>query len=217
MASCFGSEGKGSWKMRNGFLIGMFLAMVISSGAIAQEWMEYENVGDNFAVNFPGEPEVESIIYRLGSGREVSARVYGVENEAGHFTVTVVDYDGVDADETANAIDYAADNFRQRSDVTSDEVGGYEGMDTQMLQMTNPDDSRSYVAIVHPPTNSGILRLFIAEGRAPPDGIVPGLFQQSLSLRDQDGIRVRYNRDLDGNSFRVIPSSGGEPLRSRIR
>ena len=201
--------------MRNVILIGMFLAMTISSAATAQEWMEYKNVGDNFAVNFPGEPKVENIMYRLESGREVSARVYGVENDAGHFTVTVVDYENVDADESANAIDYAADNFRQRSDVTSDEVGGYEGMNTQMLQMTNPDSSRSYVAIVHPPANSSILRLFIAEGRAPPDGIVPGLFQQSLSLRDQDGVRVRYNRDLDGNSFRVIPSSGGEPLRSR--
>jgi len=201
--------------MRNGILIGMFLAMSIFSDAIAQEWMEYENVGDNFAVNFPGEPEVENISYRLGSGREVSARVYGVENEAGHFTVTVVDYDGVDADEAANAIDYAAENFRQRSDVTSDEVGGYEGMDTQMLQMTNPDGSRSFIAIVHPPASTGIVRLFIAEGRAPPNGIVPGLFQQSLSLRDQDGVRVRYNRDLDGNRYRVIPGSGGEPLRSR--
>ena len=201
--------------MRNGILLAMFLAFSFTPDAMAQEWMEYENVGDNFAVNFPGEPTVENITYRLGSGRDVSARVYGVENQAGVFTVTVVDYEGVDADESANAIAYAAENFRQRGEVTSDEVGGYEGMDTHMLQMTNPDTSRSFIAIVHPPANTGIVRLFIAEGRAPANGIVPGLFQQSLSLRDQDGVRVRYNRDLDGNRYRVIPGSGGEPLQRR--
>ncbi len=202
--------------MRNGVLVALFLAFSFTSNAIAQEWMEYENVADNFAVNFPGEPTMENITYRLGSGREVTARVYSVENDAGVFAVTVVDYEGVDEDEAANAIAYAAEKFRQRaSRVTSDEVGGYEGMDTHMLQLTNPDESRSFIAIVHPPANTGIVRLFIAEGRAPPDGIVPGLFQQSLSLRDQDGVRVRYNRDLDGNRYRVIPGSGGEPLRSR--
>ena len=194
----------------------IFLTISLSVIAHAQEWMEYENLEDNFAVNFPGEPTVENINYRLGSGRNTSARVYKVENQAGAFTVTVVDYDGVDDAEAENAIAYAAENFRQRASVvTSDEVGGYEGMDTHMLQLTNPDESRSFIAIVHPPANSDIVRLYIAEGRAPPDGIVPGLFQQSLSLRDQDGIRVRYNRDLDGNRFRVIPGSGGEPLRSR--
>ncbi len=202
--------------MRNGVLVALFLAFSFTSNAIAQEWMEYENVADNFAVNFPGEPTMENITYRLGSGREVTARVYSVENDAGVFAVTVVDYEGVDEDEAANAIAYAAEKFRQRaSRVTSDEVGGYEGMDTHMLQLTNPDESRSFIAIVHPPANTGIVRLFIAEGRAPLDGIVPGLFQQSLSLRDQDGVRVRYNRDLDGNRYRVIPGSGGEPLRSR--
>ncbi len=202
--------------MRNGVLVALFLAFSFTSNAIAQEWMEYENVADNFAVNFPGEPTMENITYRLGSGREVTARVYSVENDAGVFAVTVVDYEGVDEDEAANAIAYAAEKFRQRaSRVTSDEVGGYEGMDTHMLQLTNPDESRSFIAIVHPQANTGIVRLFIAEGRAAPDGIVPGLFQQSLSLRDQDGVRVRYNRDLDGNRYRVIPGSGGEPLRSR--
>jgi hypothetical protein len=174
------------------------LAMSFSLNAQAQDWMEYENLEDHFAVNFPGEPVVENTTYRLGSGREVSARVYSVENE-----------------ETANATAHAADNFRRRGEVTSDEVGSYEGMDTQMMQLTNPDASRSFIAIVHPPANSGIIHLYIAEGRAPANGVVPGLFQQSLSLRDQDGIRVRYNRDLDGNRFRVIPGSGGEPLRRR--
>ena len=114
MASGFRGDGKGSWIMRNGILVAMFLAFSFASDAIAQEWMEYENVGDNFAVNFPGEPTVENITYRLGSGRDVSARVYGVENQAGVFTVTVVDYEGVDVDESANAIAYAAENFRQR-------------------------------------------------------------------------------------------------------
>jgi hypothetical protein len=170
---------------------------------------------DHFAVNFPCEPVVENTTYRLGSGREVSARVYSVENETGTYSVTIVDYEGVDAEETANATAHAADNFRRRGEVTSDEVGSYEGMDTQMMQLTNPDASRSFIAIVHPPANSGIIHLYIAEGRAPANGVVPGLFQQSLSLRDQDGIRVRYNRDLDGNRFRVIPGSGGEPLRRR--
>jgi hypothetical protein len=193
----------------------ILLALPFSINAQAQEWMEYENLEDHFAVNFPGEPTVEDTTYRLGSGQDVSARIYSVENQTGTYTVTVIDYEGVDVEETTNAIAYAAENFRRRGDVTSDEVGSYEGMDTQMMQLTNPDASRSFIAIVHPPANTGIIQLFIAEGRAPANGVVPGLFQQSLSLRDQDGTRVRYNRDLDGNRFRVIPGSGGEPLRRR--
>ena len=206
--------------MRNGaylmILPAILWAASFFSNAQAQEWIEYENLEDHFAVNFPGEPAVENTTYRLGSGWDVSARVYSVENQSGSYSVTVVDYAAVDAEESANAITHAAENFRRRGgEVTSDEVGSYEGMDTQMMQLTNSDASRSFIAIVHPPANSRIFHLFIAEGRAPENGVVPGLFQQSLSLRDQDGTRVRYNRDLDGNRFRVIPGSGGEPLRRR--
>ena len=55
-------------------------------------------------------------------------------------------------------------------------------------------------------------RFYILEAEVPPGAIPPGLFQQSLTILDDMGRRIRYNTDIDGNKFRVIPGTGGQPL-----
>ena len=55
------------------------------------------------------------------------------------------------------------------------------------LQMSNRDESRTFVAIYMHEN-----RLYIMEGNAPKGAAEPGLFQQSLSFFDETGNRVRY-------------------------
>jgi hypothetical protein len=54
--------------------------------------------------------------------------------------------------------------------------------------MTNPDRSRTFAGIYLHES-----RLYILEATAPEDAPPPGLFQQSLTLLDEKGARVRYN------------------------
>jgi hypothetical protein len=80
-----------------------------------------------------------------------------------------------------------------------------------MLQINNPDGTRSFIAITLPPAVSKLNRLYIVEGRVPMTAPVPGRFQQSLSFVDADGVRLRYSRDVDGNPFRIIGDTCGFP------
>ena len=57
---------------------------------------------------------------------------------------------------------------------------------------------RTYVAIhLHKS------RLYILEATAPEGTPPPGHFQQSLSILDENGDRIRYNLDADGVRTRV--------------
>ncbi len=84
------------------------------------------------------------------------------------------------------------------------------------MQISNPDGTRSYVVIAHLPPASGLIKLYIVEGIAPPGAVVSGVFQQSLGWVDSYGTRIRYQRDVEGNRYRVIPDAGGAPLRNRV-
>ena len=58
--------------------------------------------------------------------------------------------------------------------------------------------------------------LKLLKGDPPPDAVVSGVFQQSLGWVDSYGTRIRYQRDVEGNRYRVIPDAGGAPLRNRL-
>jgi hypothetical protein len=207
----------GERKMRFSAMIAALAALLMASPASAQGWFLYENEEDNFTVNLPVEPTMEATTYTLPSGRETTARVYTAMDESGVYTVTVVDYEGISPEETATSIEDAANVFRQREgEVTLDEFGFFEGADSQYMQMTNPDGSRSLIVIAHLPPRSGLIKLYIAEGRTPPGGVIAGVFQNSLGWVDSHGIRIRYQRDVEGNRYRVIPDAGGAPLRNRV-
>ena len=74
----------------------------------------------------------------------------------------------------------------------NDKIEGHQ------LQITNPDQSRSFVAIfLH------ASRLYILEGTVPQGHPPPGLFQQSLRILDAEGRRIRYTLDPDGQRVNV--------------
>jgi len=76
-----------------------------------------------------------------------------------------------------------------------------------MVQLTNEDQSRSFVQIAY-----HLDRLYIVDATVPAGSIVPGHFQQPLVMLDDQGRRVRYHTSEQGERYRVIPNSGGEPF-----
>ena len=67
-------------------------ALLISTPALAQEWVEYKNLQDRFAVNLPGQPTVRDFTYTSWLEAKLPARVYTVQRGAERYSVTFVDY-----------------------------------------------------------------------------------------------------------------------------
>ena len=190
--------------------------LFVAGQALAQAWSEYINREERFGVNFPREPAASDTTVTLPSGLRLPARVFAVTDGPRRYSVTVVKYAGASPDVEKTLLKQTADMIRKRGgQITYDGEAHYEGMDTQMIQITNADGSRTYIAITQPPETTGLDRVYIVEGTTPAGTPPPGMFQQSLSIRDIDGQRIRYNTDVEGNKFRVIPDSGGQPLLRR--
>ena len=67
-------------------------SILLSGPALAQRWIPYSNTLDGFRLMAPGEFEIEEIDFETEYGIVVPARIYTHENDAGRFSVTVVDY-----------------------------------------------------------------------------------------------------------------------------
>ncbi len=186
-------------------VIAMFLA---PAGANAQGWFEYVNHDEQFSVNFPMQPEVSDFSFLSATGWSVPGRLFETHEGASRYTVTVVNYSGSAQEDIGAAIQHAADSYRNSGgDVTYDNEGGVDGIDGHMVQLTNEDESRSFVQIAF-----HLNRLYIVDATVPAGSIVPGHFQQSLVMLDEQGRRVRYQRDDNGERFRVIPGAGRTPF-----
>ncbi|MBH98279.1 MAG: hypothetical protein CMM56_07475 [Rhodospirillaceae bacterium] len=199
------------------------LILFFTSTTQAQGWFEYINQEDLFTVNLPGSPEVSNFTYQSELEAEFPARNYEVFDRGNHYKVTVVDF--TEAQEIhwkklenereseqlrgrnrwitdqRSSVARAAREFRQRDgEVTYDAWGHLENVEGHQLQLTNPDGSRTFVAIyLHGQVN----RLYILEGTVPPRMPPPAQFQQSLRFLDNNGARVRYELSPDGGTTRV--------------
>ena len=77
-------------------LISAALVFCMSGPAFAQEWIEYVNREDGFDINFPGEPTVTETTWKSEYGYELPARVYSAERNRERYSMTVVDYNGIE-------------------------------------------------------------------------------------------------------------------------
>ena len=186
--------------------------LFFSGSSFAQEWIQYSNRTDFFAVAFPGEPKVQEITYATEYGITLPGRVYSVQTGPSLYSVTVVDYAGAEKIHTARAeqcrkaggegdacgspwrtdvqgaIVYASWNFFQRNaKVTHYAWYVSDLIEGHQLQLLNPDGSRIFAAIHRHGT-----RLYILEATVPKGAPAPGLFQQSVQFLDAEGKQVRY-------------------------
>ena len=194
------------------------LILIASTVASGQGWVEYINKTDLFIVNFPGEPVITETTHYSAYDANFPARVYTVDNERGRYQITVVDYRETEAIHLARtnrteanssssvwitdvraSIANAAQMFRIRGgEVTYDAWADIDKIEGHQLQITNPDQTRSFVSIhLHDS------RLYILEGTVPAGAPAPGIFQQSLGILDEEGRRIRYIMDVDGNLTRM--------------
>ncbi len=174
----------------------------------AQSWFEYVNREDRFSVNFPAQPEISDLFYHSATGSSTPARKFETRDGDALYTVTVVNYTGSAPEDIENAIQHAADSYRNGGgEVTYDDAGGVDGIEGQMVQLTNEDESRSFVQIAF---YDG--RLYVVDATVPAGSTVPGHFQQSLVMLDEQGRRVRYQTNEQGERYRVIPGGGGAPF-----
>ena len=171
------------------------ILLVSGSSAFAQEWIEYVDRKEFFQINFPGQPTVKDIKYKSENGEELPAKVYTAKGGPATYSITVVNYKGAEGGDYRGATAWAAWNFRKRGgEVTYDAYAQTDRIIGHQLQITNKDGSRSYIGI-HP----NMRRLYIMEAAAPADYPPPSDFPQTLSVLDDQGNRIRYNLDDEGN------------------
>ena len=180
------------------FASAIFLAGY-SATASAQGWVEFADREQLFSVNLPHEPTVEEIVYHSEYHAELPAKVYEASDDRVNYKVIVVDYRGTQVVDVRGSIAYAAWNYRKRGgEVTFDAYAQVDRIEGHQLQITNADESRTYIAIhLHDS------RLYILEATAIAGTPPPGHFQQSLSILDENGDRIRYDLDADGVRTRV--------------
>ena len=188
--------------------------------SFAQDWTEFVSMEDRFRMFGPGQPEVEETSYPSEYGVEYPARLYTYEDDPNRYSLTVVDYseaqrihsertNKTSADDGSiywsvdvlGSIAYAAWNIRRRGgEVTYDAFHYIQRVDGHQLQITNADQSRTYVGIyLHD------LRLYIVEATSPAGRPPPTIFQQSLELLNENGEIFNY-RYLHTPDIRI----GGE-------
>jgi hypothetical protein len=216
--------------------VAVILAILILSSsrtASAQEWTEYASKESGFTVNFPGEPRVSQTTYKSEYGYTLPAQVYTAARGPERYSVTVVDYSGIERMgiarakgcppgaepcmgsmntgpgywkmDVGGALVYATWQFLQRNAKVTHLMWNFVDLvEGQQLQLTNNgDQSRTFVFIA-----MHLDRLYIFEGTVPAGNPEPGLFQQSVGFMDYGGRRVRY-QTVYSNRFPPPSLTGG--------
>ncbi len=172
--------------------------------AAAQGWIEYVNTEDLFAVNFPGEPMVETFTYVTEYGSELPSKRFYAEDASGLYQVRVVDMHttsrppGRHGVELRGSIAQAATAIRQTGEVTYDAYSEIQVIPGHQLQVTLPDGSRNFAQIHYHDH-----RLYIVEAIVPPNMPPPVHFQSSLSIINEAGEAIRYT----GEGFYQFPDA----------
>ena len=199
------------------FALAAALIFGLASPTLAQEWARFVSTEDGFSATFPGKPAVNTTTWATEYRQTLPARVYSAKDAMGRYSTTVVDYRGVeklheaavakcraakgaggtDGDacqndfrvEVAGAMDYAAWTFIRREGVKTTQYMWYflELVAGRLLQLTNPDQSRTF-AVIH--QHDG--RLYIHEATVAARQPEPILFMQNLGFVDGKGLNIRY-------------------------
>ena len=200
-------------------------ALLFSQPALAQEWAEYVNKVDRFSVPAPGEPASETITWDSEYGAKFPGRAYRWTQGPNRYAITVVDFSDAEkihaainhtayvggvgywVIDIAASVAHAARLYREKPGVkvTYDAFHYVNLITGHMLQLTNPDASRSYVAIYLHENRLYVLDATVAKGQPP-----PLIFQQSFAMLGPDGNTIRY-QSLYYNRFpeRQLGGRGG--------
>ena len=197
------------------FALGLILSM--SGLAAAQELSTYKNIEDGFEAIFPSTPTVKTTTWKSQYDYDLPAHVYTVDRGGEHYSVTVVDYTGIEKlaqervktcppgaplcrgtelggfglwkHDVRGAAEWAMLQILKRDTKLTDMTWSQHDlvMGTE-LQMANPDRSRTYAYIAMHEN-----RLYALEATMPRTSPPATLFQTSLEFLDKDGNAIRYS------------------------
>ena len=194
------------------------LSLSLAAPAVAQEWELYQSLEDTFEVLFPGTPTITETTYTSSVDYVLPARVYSAERAPGRYSMTVVDYSGLEAMGIARSETCEPGNAQCRKNNNGNIGNGYWIHDERSAMMwatsqlvraaeevtllawewqdlveghalnLTNDDGSRTFAYVTMHEH----KLYIMEGTVPMGYPQPGLFQQSLGWIDGEGNGVRY-------------------------
>lgn len=205
------------------------LALVVLApiAAAAQEWDEYRNLRDGFGINFPGEPKVTDATWTSQMNYTLPMRVYSAGKGPERYSVTVVDYSGIEQMGLERAKTCPPGNANCRANAPASIGPGYSHHDERgaivyatfkLLQRDATLDnltwewqdmveghqlqltSRADRSRTYAWVGMHAHKLYIIEGTVPGNYPEPGLFQQSLVWLDKDGKGIRY-QTIYSNSY----------------
>ena len=206
----------------------LVLAVLLSTSvlAAAQEADEYVNTKDGFKIYFPAQPAVKDITWTSQQDFKLPARVYSVDKGKEHYSVTVVDYSGIEQmgiervktcpagaplckgtalsgpglwkHDVREAQEYATFKLIQRDNVKVSDLtwSQHDMVEGNELQLTNTVDGSRTYAYVA----MHEMKLYIAEATVPKGSAPATLFQTSFTWVDKDGNGIRY-QTMYNNEF----------------
>ena len=209
---------KGGHVMRRATFI-FALVLSISRSAAAQEWVEYVSKQDGFKVDFPVQPRVTETTWKSEMDYTLPARVYSADKGNEHYSVTVVDYSGLEQQGIERSKTCPPGNQQCRGNNTGVVGAGYWKQDERgaivyaTFKLLQRDAKLTSLAwewqdmveghFIQMTNNADQSRtfayvgmheqkLYILEGTVPKGYPQPGLFQQSMGWVDKDGNGIRY-------------------------
>ena len=208
------------------FIFALVLSM--SGPAFAQEWEQYVNTQDGFKVDFQGPPKVTETTWKSEYGYTLPARVYSAEKGRERYSMTVVDYTGIEQQGVARAQTCPVGAEPCRGGRAGSPIGpGYSRHDIRgalvyaSFKFIQRDAKVTHFLWnwqdlvegheIHLTNNADQSRtmafiairenrLYILEGTVPKGYPEPGLFYQSLGWVDKDGNGIRY-QSIYSNQF----------------
>ncbi|HZM97026.1 MAG TPA: hypothetical protein VFB92_26575 [Vicinamibacterales bacterium] len=199
----------------------------IPAGVAAQEWEEFTSLQDGFTLNFPGKPTVTDTKWTSQLNYILPGRIYLAEKGKERYSLTVVDYSGIEQQGIERAKTCPPGNANCRANAPEALGAGYARHDERgaivyaTFKLLQRDVKLNYLAwdwqdlveghIVQLTNNADQSRtfawigmhqqkLYILEGTVPAGYPEPGLFQQSMRWVDKDGKGIRY-QSIYSNSF----------------
>src|SRR5687767_7870311 len=193
----------------------------------AQEWDEFTSLQDGFRLNFPGKPTVTETKWTSQLNYVLPARVYSAVKDKERYSVTVVDYSGIEQQGAERAKSCPPGNANCRANAPEALGPGYARHDERgaivyaTFKLLQRDAKLNYLAwewqdlveghIVQLTNNADQSRtfawvgmhqqkLYILEGTVPANYPEPGLFQQSMGWVDKNGNGIRY-QTIYSNSY----------------
>lgn len=195
------------------------LVLAMSGPAAAQDWEEYINTRDGFQVNFPGQPQVVETTWMSQLDYVLPARVYSADRGREHYSITVVDYSGLERQGIERSKTCPAGNAQCRENAGPVIGPGYWKQDERgaivyaTFTLLQRDAKLTSLAWEWQDLVEGHLlqltnnadesrtsayvamhdhKLYILEGTVPKGYPEPGLFQQSMGWVDKTGRAIRY-------------------------